>query len=171
MRVDVQGLAALVNRLEKFDKDVSKVLKNELKSAASIVASNATARQPSTVLSGWGRWIDAGVMPRSTGGRDLSYAKKGYKVKTARYRKRGVTTGFGMDVMAVGAGAGILEFAGSENRTPSFTEPIVSIFGAVPQGSKGFMPRILLPAYYAGMKEAKPIIEAAIRDAERKVGL
>lgn len=171
MRVDVDGLASLVNRLEKFDKDVSKTLKSELKSASSTVASQATGLQPSSVLSNWGAWTDAGVMPKSTPGRDLSYAKRGYKVKTARYRRGGVVTSFGMDVESVGAGAGIFEFVGSQNRTPGFTRPIVRRFGPVPRGSRGFMPRILLPAYYMGMNAAAERITAAIREAERKVGL
>lgn len=171
MRVDVKGLASFVNRLEKFDQDVSKTLKAELKSASSVVAGRASGLQPNTVLSNWGRWIDSGTMPKSTAGRDLSYAKRGYKVKTNRYRNKGAVTSFGMDVESVGPGAGILEFVGSQNRTPKFSDPIVSRFGPVPKGSRGFMPRILLPAYYMGMSEAAQQIEAAVRAAEKKVGL
>jgi hypothetical protein len=164
MKVEVDGLAAFINRLEKFNKDVSKELKAEMTKAASLVVSDAKSAAPGAPLSGWGRWIDAGVMPKSTGGRDLSY-KSGYKTVTNRYRARGATVGFGKDVSTSNPGAGIFQFAGTQNRTPNFTQQIVLRFGAVKK-----VPRVLGPAYYRNMPEVRARIESAIRSAQRKVG-
>ena len=165
MRVEVDGLAAFINRLEKFNKDVSKELKSEMTKASNLVVKDAKGSAPDAPLSGWGRWIDAGVMPRSSGGRDLSYTS-GYKQVTNRYRRRGATVSFGKDVVTSTPGSGIFQFAGSQGRTENFTAQIIRRFGPVKK-----LPRILGPAYYRNIPQVRARIESAIRRAEKAVGL
>ena len=94
MSAKVTGIAPLINRLEKFDKDVSKELKKEMKSAASDAVPAARAAYPAApLLKKFGRWIE------EKSGRDLSYnigaVQKGIYLKTDRKRLRGATVAFG----------------------------------------------------------------------------
>lgn len=166
VQIEVDGLAPFINRLEKFDKDVSKVLKKEMRAAADQVAKNARGRvrQP---LSNWGRWVD------SDSGRDLGFnagaVAKGFRVQTNRYRRRGATTGFGYDVVQGNAAGNIFEVVGSKSRIrgakgAQFVDSIVARFS-------GTTPRTLIPAYYAEIEGVHARIEEAIRNAEREVGL
>jgi hypothetical protein len=167
MHVKVEGLARLVNQLEKFSPEVSKALKSEMRKGAGIVASEAKSLIPNSGLSNWGAWSDSGT------GRDLgfigSWVKKGITPKTNRYRRRGVTTAFGYDVVSSTAAGAIYEVAGPGNKTrdargQGFVRNLNRSRNEAP------LPRTLFPAYYEGMSRAVPAIEAAIREAERKVG-
>lgn len=165
MNVDVENLAPFINRLEKFDKDVSKELKAGIKSGANVIVDSARRRIMGNPISNWGRWIDAGVMPKSTDGRDLSFnptkVRSGIKAVPTRRRKAGVVVAYGIDVMSTNPAGSIYELVGSRGRTPRFTDR----FGGGPY------PRTLYPAYYEGIGEAMRIIESAVDDAARKVGL
>jgi hypothetical protein len=165
MNVSTPDLAAFINRLEKFDGDVSKELKRKMRGAANLVAMSARKRQE-LPLSHWRyRWVEQD----RANGRDLRYnlaaARKGISVKTGRHRKSGVTTAFGMDVVQSNAAGAIYELAGSENRSG---HRFNSILNRV-QGT-GPWPRTLLPAYYDVMPDVQRQIESAIRVAEAKVG-
>jgi hypothetical protein len=157
MRMEVDGLAPFINRLEKFDKDISKALKKEMRSAADSVAKTARGMSPQgNALSNWGKW----------GGRtdfDAGAVRKGFKVATNRYRRRGVTVAFGYDVVQGNAAGAIFETVGKTSGTP-FVDSIVRKYG-------GTRPRTLLPAYYAEIEQAQARIEEAVRNAEREVGL
>jgi hypothetical protein len=169
LQVKVEGLAQLINQLEKFSPEVSKILKKELRQGADNVAKAARGLYPSSGLSNWGMWTaDGSRGGKSSGGRDLGYigswARKGVKVQTNRYRRTGVTTGFGYDVVQTTPMGAIYELmgAGSGNmaRNMNAAHPR-------PAGKK---PRAMFPAYYEGMPAAQEQIQAAIRKAETEVG-
>jgi hypothetical protein len=174
MKLTAEGIAPFINRLEKFDKDVSKALKKDMRMAADDVRKAAVKRLPNGVpISNWGRWRQ--------NGRDLDYdrgrVRKSYKVATNRYRNLGVTTAFGYSVVTENAAAAIFEQVGAPTRkgntswfsSDQFIRTLVNRHGPRPKVKGG--KRILVPAYYEAMPSARRKIEKAIREAERKVGL
>lgn len=175
MELKAEGIAPFINRLEKFDKDVSKVLKKEIKNSADLVRREAISRVPENPLSGWGKWIQEG------NGRDLSYDRKtvrsSYKTVQNRYRRQGITVGFGYSVATQNPAAAIFETIGSEQprgntrwrSSSQFRRYVVNRHGMRPKVKGG--KRILVPAYYAVIPKVREKIQNAIREAERKVGL
>jgi hypothetical protein len=170
-RVEVQGIAPFVNRLEKFDKDVSKTLKKEMRQGANEVAKEARSLIGAiggTPLSGWGPWSSS--RSGRTDARDLSFtaatAKRGVRVESYRGRSRGVVTSFGYRVKQMNPGGAIYELAGSQNKSGDLFNSNLNN----KRGSNRY-PRIMYRAYYAGMSRAETIIRAAIRKAEKEVGL
>ena len=166
MKFDVEGLAPFINRLEKFDKDVSKELKAEMKKGADVVAKAAGSTVSGVPISGWGTWNHQG--------RDLGYnpskVKSGFKVATNRYRRRGVTAAFGYDVVQANAGGSVYEVIGDKSRvTGPQGEQFVDSVVAASSGRRN--PRTLVPAYYEGIEQARERIKAALKDAMRKVGM
>jgi hypothetical protein len=173
MRLETNGIAPFINRLEKFNKDVSKELKKDMKSGADMVRAKAVSMVPSNPVSGWGRWIH--------NGRDLSYdqnrVRKSYKTETNRYRRQGITVGFGYSTVTENAAAAVFETVGADTAkgntdwrsSQQFRRTIVNRHGVRPKVKGG--KRILVPAYYAVIPKVNERIEKAIREAERKVGL
>lgn len=169
-RVETQGIAPFINRLEKFDQDVSKILKKEMKQGSNEVAKEARSLISSigTPLSQWAKysWIEQD----RAAGRNLQFntsaAKKGIAVRSYRGRNRGQTVGFGYRVTQLDVQGAIFERAGHSNKK-GFK------FGVTMNRDHGSnrYPRTLYRAYYAGMGRAQAIISAAIRKAEKEVGL
>jgi hypothetical protein len=167
MNVATPGIGAFINRLEKFDGDVSKELKQKMRKAAGLIAKSARARQK-VPLSHWARysWIE---QDRSNG-RNLQYniaaARQGIRVNANRYRASGVTVAFGMTVVQRNPAGAIFELAGSENRSGHrFNRTLNRML------NDGPYPRSLFPAYYDEMPTTVKQIQTAIREAERKVGI
>jgi hypothetical protein len=173
MRLTVEGIAPFINRLEKFDKDVSKELKKEMRSASDMVRKEAVSRVPSAPLSGWGVW--------QQNGRDLDYepgrVRKSYKTVTNRYRNLGVTVAFGYSVVTENAAAAIFEQAGAPQPKGNTTWRSSAQFRRYISNRHGVRPnikggkRVLFPSYYSVMPQVRDRITKAIREAERKVGL
>lgn len=165
MKFEVEGLAPFINRLEKFDKDVSKELKEGMKSGAGVVAKAAQSTVGGMPISGWGAWTN--------GSDDLGYrppkVKSGFKVATNRYRRRGVTTAFGYDVVQANAGGAVFEVIGDKSRTTGARGD--QFVDAVVAGRPGKTPRTLVPAYYEGFEQARARITAALKVAMRRVGM
>lgn len=171
MLVDVENVGPLVNRLQKFDKDVYKILQREIKAGAEVVADDARTRVPEPALSGWGIWSLAtgsagtrGAVTLVTGSRDLSF--DGPRVRTSikpsvratRRRGRG-TTGIVGRVAIGNAGGAIWSLAGSKSTGSWFTRNLNRKFG------EGPWPRALTPALYAKGPQAIAKIDAAIQRA------
>lgn len=164
MSAKVTGIAPLINRLEKFDKDVSKQLKKEMRSAASKAVPAARAAYPAApLLKKFGRWIE------EKSGRDLSYnigaVRGGVYLKTERKRLRGATVAFGYTVGQRNAVGKIVEWAGKRNPTDLFNRDIIRKYGKAEK-----MPRFAPAAYYEVVPDARSKIEKSIQDAMRKVG-
>lgn len=156
---DMKGLAENINFLEKFNQDVSKTLKKEMRAGANEVAKAAKSLIPASAVSNWGAWTS------SSDGRDLgfigSWVKRGVAVETQRSRKSGVTVGFGYRVVNKTAAGAIYELAGSKNsnalgRGINKNKPVTRY------------PRTLFAAYYMAMPAAVRKIETAIEKAQKE---
>lgn len=170
--LSVQGLAPFVNRLEKFDKDVSKQLKKEMKQGANEVAKEARSLLSivGNPMSQWAKYSWVEQDRPAADARNLQFsmpaAKKGIKVRSYRGRNRGVTTAFGYRVNQMNPAAAIFETAGSVDKSGA-------IFNTTMNRDHGGnrYPRILYRAYYVAMPKVEAKIRAAIRKAEKGVGL
>jgi hypothetical protein len=164
VKVQADGLASFINRLEKFDKDVSKELKKEMRKAASdAVPAARAAYPPAPLLRKFGRWIE------EKSGRDLSYnlgaVKKGIYLKTDRYRRRGATVGFGYTIGQRNAVGKIVEWAGKKHPTDLFNRDIIRKYGTTEM-----MPRFAPIAYYEVAPEVRRKLDDIVGKAMRKVG-
>ena len=170
-------IADFVNRLEKFDRDVSKELKKGLRTGAGFVASAAKSKvaMAGVPLSHWAySWVE---QDRTENVRNLLYsvsqAQGAIKPVAYRARKNGRTVAFGYYVKQMDPAASIFELAGSVNKvskqsrggSTTFNKNLLERYGDGPY------PRILYPSYYAGMPAARALIEKAVADAARRVGL
>lgn len=175
MDVTVENVGALVNRLQKFDKDVYRILQREIKQAADMVASDAKTRTPSeTALSGWGAWNKTtgtsgsrGAVQMMTGSRDLGFeggrVRRSIKpsARVTRQRRRG-TTGIVGRVAFSDAGGAIWSLAGSRGSS-TFVRNLNDRYG------DNQWPRALTPALYAKGPQAIAQIDAAIQRAAAAV--
>lgn len=155
----LQGLAANINFLEKFNEDVAKTLKKEMRAGANEVAKASRSLIPASAVSNWGAWTEG------KSGRDLGFigawVKRGVSVETERTRKSGVTVGYGYRVVNKTAAGAIYELAGSKSsnalgRGISKNAPVARF------------PRTLFAAYYMAMPAAERRIEAAIEKAQKE---
>jgi hypothetical protein len=171
MKIATPEIGSFINRLEKFDKDVSKELKQEMRKASGRVAneSRSLISAMGDPLSNWAgySWFE---QDRAKNQRNLQFnmskVKRGYKVKTNRHRKSGITTAFGQSVVQETAAGAILELAGSRSMG-QFNQNLISARNS----PIGKIPRILGKAYYRVMPIVVVELQAAIRRAEKKVGL
>lgn len=172
MLVDVENAGALINRLQRFDKDVYRVLQREIKQAAEVVAADARNRIPTgTALSGWGVWNmttgrsgSVGAVTMVTGSRDLGFdgtsVRSSVKPSVRATRRRGVgTTGIVGRVTMGSAGGSIWSLAGSRSTDTPFTRNLNRKFG------DSQWPRALTPALYEKGPQAAERIESAIQRA------
>ena len=170
-------IADFINRLEKFDQDVSKALKKELRAGAGFVASAAKSKisMAGMPLSHWAySWVE---QDRTENVRNLLYsisqAQGAIKPVAYRARKNGRTVAYGYYVKQMDPAASIFELAGSKNKvskqsrggSTTFNKNLLERYGDGPY------PRILYPSYYAGMPAARALIEEAVAEAARRVGL
>jgi hypothetical protein len=171
-------IAAFINRLEKFDKEVSKELKKNMRAGAKHVVDAARqelSRVPDPPLSNWAySWVE---QDRTENVRNLVYsaakAKSGLKVATFRARRRGRTVGFGYQAVQKDPAASIFELAGTRNAISTATRAGSYTFNAnINRRYKRWrIPRLLYPAYYVGMPKAREEMQRALTEARRRVGL
>lgn len=164
-KFEVHGLAENINYLEKFNTDVAKILKKEMKDGANEVAKVSRSLIPTRTLTNWGPWT------YSRDGRDLSFnsatVKRGIVAKQRRVRRRGETVGFGYVVENKTPAGALYELAGSRNKSG---EPFNSLINMHHGSIQPKRPRTLIPAYYQAMPLAQAKIEAALEKAQRSVG-
>lgn len=171
-------VAAFINRLEKFDKEVSKELKKNMRAGAKHVvdaAKQELGRVPNPPLSNWAySWVE---QDRTENVRNLAYsaakARSGLKVATFRGRRRGATVAFGYQAVQKDPAASIFELAGSANATSKRTRAGSWTFNQnMNSRYKNWrIPRVLYSAYYIGMPKARDEMERALTQARRRVGL
>lgn len=157
----IENLAQTIDFLERFNQDVAKVLKKEIKSGANEVAKASRSLIPHDGLSNWGQWTS------SRDGRDLgfigAFVKRGIVVETGRTRKSGATVAFGYRVVSKSPAGAIYELAGSKNDNEGMglamnrKHPVRNY------------PRTLFPAYYAAMPKVLQKIEAAIEKSKQSM--
>lgn len=160
--VEVTGLRQVIDALNETDKSAVKIITKRITAAGKAVAASASSLAPrDNPISNWGTWFD------SRSGRDLSYngstVTTSYKLRRNNYRRRGVSAGIGWDVYQTNPGGAIFELLG-KGQTP-FVETIAARFA-------GKQPRVLIPAYRAGMPLGlADDITAEILAEARKAGL
>ena len=160
-RIQVEGAAKALSILSKLDRELSKEIKRELKSAVQPVVDSAKAATPARPLSNWGTWTTAN-------GRDLSWDRRkvtsGLKVvqRTSRERINFIDQ-FGekrykmtqqiafLQLRNVSAAGHIFEIAGARNPQSTFNRNIMARHG---------QPKRLL---YRALQPREPIIEAQVR--------
>lgn len=161
-RVEVTGLREVIDALNEVDKRAVRIITKRITDAGKSVVSSAQSLAPSeNPVSNWGTWFDSGS------GRDLSYGpstvRSSYKLRRNNYRRRGVSAGIGWDVYQTNPGGAIFELLG-KGSTP-FVERVAARF-------PGKQPRVLIPAYRAGMpSDLSEQVTQEILDEARKAGL
>jgi len=176
MQVKVEGAAAKIDALMRFDKAAWRDIQKGVKQATAAITKDAESRVPPMGLvprragSGWGAWTF------SRDGRDLSYQRGNFKFKT-RFRSRSVQ-GFRevqgrAQLDTSNPAAAIFTLAGSVNKSGHPFNTNINRQSGTREGARdvGMWPRLLTPAYYAkGPEAAKTIgalIEKAIADVNR----
>lgn len=163
--IEVTGLRQMMDALKEADKKASQLIVKEITSAGKAVAAAAAGRVSGEPVRNWGPW---------NGNRDLSFnagtVAGGFKLRRSNFRKRGVNAGMAWDVYQTNAAGAIFELMGDGSRvtTPQGAHLVDTINARFP----GKQPRILMPAYYAGMPDGlADSIKEKILDAARKAGL
>jgi hypothetical protein len=175
MQVKVEGAAAKIDAIFRFDKAIWKGIQKGVKDAAESVAADARGRVPSIAVHsfhspGWGKWTATG----SRGGVDSSGRNLGFdqgeirKSIKPRFRSR-YKSGFrevqGQAIVNSPAGA-IYMLAGSQNKAKNKFNQEVNA-----QHGKNVWPRAMTPAYYAkgpqARKDIGDLIERAIQQVNQ----
>jgi len=176
MRLEVEGAGRLVDALSKFNKEIYKILQDDVRAAAGLVAEDAKRRFPDKPISGWGPWTlttgttgSSGSITFETGSRDLSYdsgtVTRSVRPGARKARVRGVgTTGIRGIVSITSAGGAIFSTAGHRTPDSPFNRTIVSRFG-------NDYPRALKPALFAKGPQAANMIDDALERAQARFGL
>jgi len=169
LKLHVEGVPELINRISKFDKEVSKILNREVKEGADVVGAYARSLVPGgNALSNWGPWNlktgkagTVGVVSLSQGSRDLGFdgsaVARGIKPQAVKSNKRGVVVGFKARVVMSTAAGSIWSLAGSRNKSKSTMGPNLNRAFPDPR-----WPRALTPALHAKGPQARKEIEDAI---------
>jgi hypothetical protein len=168
-KIEVTNLKQIINAIEDIDKTAVKRIEKTIKTVANRIAVDAgyetSYKQP---LSNWGSWIS------SRDGRDLSFETsdvvKGFKVKKNNYMRKGVSAGFGFDVVQTNAAGAIFEVMGSGDRVTNDSGK--NLVDVVNNRFPRKQPRSLIPAYYQNMNdEVRESIRDHIISEARKAGL
>jgi len=173
MQVKVEGAAAKIDAIMRFDKQAWKAIQKGVKDATAEITEDAKERVPQMGIislrgNGWGRW--------TSGPRDLSYRPADFKFKT-RFRSR-LQGGFreveGRAQLDTSSPAvAIFTLAGSQNRSGHPFNRVINRQTGTRQGARGvgMWPRLLTPAYHAKAPEAAKtigvLIEKAVNDTNR----
>jgi hypothetical protein len=169
-KIEVTGLRQIFDALDQVDKKASDAIKKQITKAGSEVrkAAQANVSSMGKPVSGWGPWI------ATDRGRDLSFEPseviRGIKAQRSNYKKQGTARGIGWDVWNKSAAGAIFEVVGDFSRV---SDPAGRhLVSAINRRYPGKKPRILLPAYYAGMPaNLKDDIRDQILTEARKAGL
>lgn len=170
MQVKVEGAAARIDAIMRFDKDAWKGIQKGVKEATDAIRKDAESRVPPMGLvpmrrgSGWGKWT------YSRDGRDLSYRKSDFTFKT-RFRSR-LQQGFRevegrAELRTDSPAAAIFLLAGSQNASGHPFNRNINKQTGTRQGvrGQGMWPRLLTPAYHAKGPEAAKVIGEIIEQA------
>ena len=168
-----------VNVLNRLDATISKGVNKAIRQGASEIRKSATKRAAaaSPPLSGWAAysWIE---QDRAEG-RNLQWGlgaekggMRGYTVESGRpSRNSGIYVSYGVQVVQKSAQGAIFELMGGSSKGYRGTRLGGSQTMRANVNRKrgaGPYPRILYPAYYDGISDARNMIEAIVAEAERK---
>jgi hypothetical protein len=174
MQLKVEGAAAKIDAVMKFDKAAWRGVQKGVKEATAQVTAEAQRLVPPMGIvglrrgAGWGQWT------YSRDGRDLSYRRGDFKFKT-RFRSRNIQ-GFRevqgrAQLDTSSPAAAIFLLAGSQNASGHPFNANINKHTGTRQGARdvGMWPRLLTPAYYAKGPVASKTIGKLIEDAVNNV--
>jgi len=190
MTMDVQGAGALVDALSKFNKEIYKILQEDVRKAVGAVADDARRRTPSQVLfgsrpsgersRGWGAWNQtrgrmgsSGSITFETTSRSLDWNEskvdRSIRPGVQKRRVRGAgTVGIAGIVSFLDPAGAIWSTAGGKNpggvANKYFNPAIIARFGSD-------YPRALKPALFAKGPQAREDIDRALERAQARFGL
>jgi hypothetical protein len=174
MSAKVEGVTDLVNRLSKFDKDVSKILTKEINEASRLVSNEAKSLVPDNGLSRWGSWLETtgssgqrGVVQLRSSSRSLDYTQADVRSKIrpqfAKTRRvGGRVIAVKARVVTMSPAGAIFALAGSKGTGTVFKQNLNKKHGQR-------WPRVLADALYAKGPDARRGIEQAIDKAAKAV--
>ena len=183
IKLEVDGAGRLVDALHRFNDEIYKILKTEVKQAVEVVADDARRRTPDLILAGgrssnrerrslgWGQWT------HSRDGRDFSWsetrADRDIKTGVRKTRVRGAgTTGISGRVYSRNDIAlAVFSTAGAATPDSTFNKAIIGKWGQVPQINGGKVTRTLGAALIAKGPQAASEIDRALERAEARFGL
>jgi len=183
MSMDVQGAGALVDALSKFNKEIYKILQDDVRKAVGAVADDARRRTPDIVLAGgrssnrerrspgWGPWT------HSRDGRDFSWnearADRDIKVSVRKSRVRGAgTTGIAGRVSSRNDVAlAIFSTAGAATPDSRFNKAIIRKWGPLPTINGSKTTRTIGAALIEKGPQAREDIDRALERAQARFGL
>jgi hypothetical protein len=166
MKVKVEGAAAKIDAIFRFDKEIWKGIQKGVKNAAESVAADARSRIPPIGLysrrgQGWGRWI------AKKDGRDLGFEQNAIRSSIKPQFRSRYKSGFREvqgRAISKSPAAAIYALAGSKS-TKGFNAVVNE------QRGSSVWPRAFTPAYYAkgpqARKDIGQLIERAIDEVNR----
>jgi hypothetical protein len=167
MKVKVEGAAAKIDVMFRFNKELWRDMQRDVKIATETVAADARGRVPGAGIAsrrsgyrGWGPWTSRGRMLSF----DQGEVRSGIKSKFQSRQTQGFRQVSGRVEITTPAGA-IFTLAGSRNRSghPFNTTVNSQHGGVVGARSNQMWPRVLTPARYAKGGEAAQKIAAAVQ--------
>jgi len=173
VKVKVEGAAAKIDAIFRFDKELWRQMQREIKAATEVVATDARGRVPAQGLyssrsgyTGWGKWISKG--------RVLSYEQStvrgGIKSRSRSRSKAGFRQVSGRVEMTNAAGA-IFTLAGSQNRSGHPFNVNINRQQGGSQGARNnsTWPRLLTPARVAKGAEAARKIARIVEQGVQRI--
>lgn len=174
MQLKVEGAAAKIDAIMKFDKTAWRSVQKGVKEATAQVTAEAERLVPPMGIVGMRRGAGWGPWTYSRDGRDLSYRRGDFKFKT-RFRSRSIQ-GFRevqgrAQLQSSSPATAIFLLAGSKNASGHPFNDNINRETGTRQGARnvGMWPRLLTPAYHAKAPMAAKTIGKLIEDAVNNV--
>ncbi len=175
MKVQLSGEQRTIAQLKAFDNDAYKRIEKALKKSGEIVRDQALKDTPRVALSGWGKWASLGqgrwvpLKPGQT--RDLGYdygtVAGGIKINLTQDKKNWGQNLFFVRVVTMSWGGAVYTLSGSKRKRASSGERYrgISFVDNLNRKHGTEYPRGLLSAVKKKQSEARPLFEAAMKEA------
>ncbi len=175
MKLQVSGAQRTIALLKAFDDDAYERIEKALIASGEIVRDQALKDTPRVALSGWGKWVSKGqgrwvpLKPGQT--RDLGYdyveVASGIKINLTQDRKNWGQNLFFVRVVTMSWGGAVYTLTGSKRERATSGEKYrgISFVDNLNRKHGTEYPRGLLSAVKKKQGEARPLFEAAMKEA------
>lgn len=176
MKVTTSGELRTINLLKAFDTDAYDRISKELYKAGNVVAKQAKEDTPGgNALSNWGKWSSSGqgrwipLEPGQT--RDLGYSggdvRKKIRVSLSQDQRRWGHNLFFVRIVTMSTAGAVYTLSGARRRRAQSGERYrgISFVDNLNKKHGTDYPRGLLSAIRKKQDEARPLLEAAMKDA------
>lgn len=175
MKVTVSGEQRTIALLKAFDDDAYKRIAVALKDAGEVVRKEARYDTPRVALSGWGKWVSKGQgrwIPLEAGQtRDLGYSygtvARGIKINLTQDKKKFGHNLFFVRIVTMSPGGAVYTLTGSKRKRALSGERYrgISFVDNLNRKHGTEYPRGLLSAIKKKQDEARPLFDAAMKEA------